>query len=305
MQSSWENELISLKITDGSSFEIFAKDIQKTAGRLSFERDENNEVYFEIEEVYRRHHYASNALYVFVSAAHSEWQVPVIHAKLARINEDAMHVIEHNGFQRIAADEDSLYYAHHCVQTRQDDDYHPAGRSVLYLAGGCFWGMEKVFQQLDGVTDTTVGYANGHTDNPTYEEVCRNETGYKETVRVTFDPETVSLETILKAYFLCIDPTHRNRQGNDFGTQYQTGVYYRDQFLAAPVNAYFTEEKRKHVHFFVECCQLTSFYEAEEYHQDYLDKNPQGYCHITPVELEEVRALNCSKHQQLPTPKNF
>lgn len=297
MQSSWENELIMLKKTDGSSFEIFAKDIQKTTGRLSFDHDEHDEVYFEIEEQYRHRHYASNGLYVFVKTAHEEWEVPVLHARIVHDNEDARHVLEHNGFQRMAADSTHLYYAHHRSATRLDDSYHPVGKTVLYLAGGCFWGMEKVFQQLDGVTNTLAGYANGLTDHPTYEEVCRNETGYKETVRVTFNPEIVSLSTILKAYFLCIDPTQYHRQGNDLGSQYQTGVYYRDPSLEEEIRRYFEEEKKKYTSFFVECQKLTSFYEAEEYHQDYLNKNPQGYCHITPVELEQVRALNHAKHQ--------
>ena len=292
MKSSWENELIRLEKTDGSSFDILAKDIQKKTGRLSFQKGETSELYFDIDSPYRHHHYASNAVYVFDSFVHELYDVPSVHACIERYNEDAVHVLEHNGYQRISKDENCLYYEHRLQSTCLDDAYHPAGKKVLYLAGGCFWGMEKVFQQLDGVSDTTVGYANGHTADPTYEEVCRNETGYKETVRVTYDPAVTLTKTILKAYFLCIDPTVKDQQGNDIGSQYQTGIYYRDESLAAELQQIYEAEKEKHTVFYVELEPLSSFYEAEEYHQKYLDKNPLGYCHITPVELAEVRALN-------------
>ena len=295
MKSSWENELIELKKNDGSSFDIFAKDIQKKTGRLSFPDDEQPEIYFEIEEPYRHHHYASNAVYVFHSQVQDQYPAKIYHAAVDKINTDAQHVLEHNGYERTAADDIHVYYTYQQQKTHQDDAYHPAGKKVLYLAGGCFWGTERVFQQLEGVTDTTVGYANGYTADPTYEEVCRNDTGYQETVRVTYDPAQVSTETILKAYFLCIDPTVKDQQGNDFGSQYQTGIYYRDESLAETVQLIYQQEKAKHARFFVKCGALTSFYEAEEYHQDYLQKNPQGYCHITAVELAEVRALNPKK----------
>ena len=162
----------------------------------------------------------------------------------------------------------------------------------IYLAGGCFWGMEKVFHVLDGVTETTVGYANGTTENPTYEEVCTDTTGHRETVKVIYDPERVSLRKILKAYFICIDPTKQNRQGNDVGSQYQTGIYTTDAESLAAAEEFAGEEKKKHFRFCTEIMPLKNFWPAEEYHQNYLEKNPNGYCHIASEEYELVRQLN-------------
>ncbi len=163
---------------------------------------------------------------------------------------------------------------------------------TIYLAGGCFWGMEKAMQCLNGIVNTTVGYANGHADNPTYQLVCTDTTGHRETVKVEYDDSVVSLETILKAYFICIDPTIRNRQGGDIGSQYQTGVYYIDEDTREFCEKYFEQEKQKYSEFVVELQQLDNFWDAEEYHQDYLIKNPTGYCHVTINEFEEIRKLN-------------
>ena len=163
---------------------------------------------------------------------------------------------------------------------------------TIYLAGGCFWGTERAFQMLKGVTDTTVGYANGHTENPTYKEVCTDTTGFRETVRIDYDDTVLSLETVLKAYFMCIDPTIKDRQGNDVGSQYQTGVYYIDDESRAIAERVFEEKKKEYPVFCVELEPIKNFYDAEEYHQDYLIKNPTGYCHITKAEFDEVKALN-------------
>ena len=162
----------------------------------------------------------------------------------------------------------------------------------IYLAGGCFWGTEKVFQQLKGVDDTTVGYANGFTDDPTYQEVKKGNTGYKETVEVIYDDEIIPLTRIMKAYFMCIDPTVTNRQGHDIGTQYQTGVYYTNEDDRKVLELIFENEKKKYEEFHVELAPLEIFVDAEDYHQDYLIKNPTGYCHISNLQYEEVRKLN-------------
>ena len=162
----------------------------------------------------------------------------------------------------------------------------------IYFAGGCFWGTERVFQMLNGVLDTEVGYANGHVANPTYEQVKTHETGHRETVRVIYDPERISLRKLLKAFFLCIDPTVKDRQAGDIGSQYQTGVYYTDEESRRTAEEVFSKKRREYVPFCVELCPLGCFYTAEEYHQDYLTKNPNGYCHITLVEYEAVRKLN-------------
>ncbi len=173
------------------------------------------------------------------------------------------------------------------------NDYEtPAGQKTIWLAGGCFWGTEKLFSSLNGVTDTAVGYANGYTENPTYEQVCSGNTGFKETVRVTYDPKVVNLETILEAYFLVIDPTVKNQQGNDIGEQYQTGIYYADDESEAIVQQIAEKKKNDYESFYVEVKPLVNFYEAEEYHQDYLEKNPNGYCHISNAEIEEAKKMD-------------
>ncbi|MCR5449963.1 MAG: peptide-methionine (S)-S-oxide reductase MsrA [Solobacterium sp.] len=163
---------------------------------------------------------------------------------------------------------------------------------VLYAAGGCFWGTEHVFRALNGVVETTAGYANGHTEHPTYRQVCTDMTGHRETVRIVYDPQVIPLEKLLKAFFICVDPSVSNRQGNDIGSQYQTGIYYTDEETGKAVRAYFEEEKKRHPVFSTECGPLKCFYEAEEYHQDYLIRNPEGYCHITREEYDAVRRLN-------------
>ena len=151
----------------------------------------------------------------------------------------------------------------------------------IYLAGGCFWGVEAFMARVPGVADTTVGYANGKTVNPTYEEVCRNNTGHAETVEVWYDPGQAPLERLLAVFFTIIDPLSKNRQGGDVGTQYRTGVYYEtdeDKKIAAKV---FAEEQKKYSGpIVVELEPIVNFYPAEEYHQDYLEKNPGGYCHV-------------------------
>ena len=151
----------------------------------------------------------------------------------------------------------------------------------IYLAGGCFWGMEKYIASIHGVEHTQVGYANGATANPTYEEVCHHNTGHAETVKVTYRPEAVSLPFLLALYFDAIDPVAVNRQGGDTGTQYRTGIYYvdaADQPVIAQEIARLQTRYREPIA--VEVKPLENFSPAEAYHQQYLDKNPGGYCHI-------------------------
>ncbi|MEG0077852.1 peptide-methionine (R)-S-oxide reductase MsrB [Anaerorhabdus sp.] len=174
------------------------------------------------------------------------------------------------------------------------------GVQVIYLAGGCFWGLEKLVQSIPGVLDGTSGYANGNLTKPTYQQVCNGDTEFRETVRVEYDPKIVSLETILYAYFSVIDPTIENRQGNDRGSQYQTGVYYSDEESKVIVERVVAIEKERVSHFVVEVKPLENFYEAEEYHQNYLDKNPTGYCHISKFEFDKVKniVVDASKYKK-------
>ena len=154
---------------------------------------------------------------------------------------------------------------------------------VIYLAGGCFWGMQHFLQLIDGVTHTTVGFANGHTDNPTYKEVYTDTTGYAETVYVEYDPERVNLTTLLQFYFKAIDPESLNKQGEDEGTRYRTGVYYTDEADLKVIQEEFARQQQVlDGPILVELQPLNNFYPADEYHQDYLIKNPAGYCHLSP-----------------------
>ncbi len=155
----------------------------------------------------------------------------------------------------------------------------------IYLAGGCFWGTEHYFKQIEGVVETEVGFANGHTENPTYKEVYTDETGHAETVRIKYDSDVVSLKFLLQMFFKAIDPTSLNKQGHDEGTRYRTGIYYADAGDLPVIEAVYADEQKNYQQpLAVEKQPLDKFYSAEEYHQDYLDKNPDGYCHL-PLEL--------------------
>ena len=151
---------------------------------------------------------------------------------------------------------------------------------TIYLAGGCFWGMQKFFDQFPGVERTEVGYANGPTENPSYQEVC-HDSGHAETLRIDYDPRTIDLTKLLDFFFMVIDPVSVNRQGEDQGIQYRTGIYYVDEGDLGTVRARFDAEQKKYDKpLAVEVKPLENFYSAEEYHQKYLEKNPDGYCHI-------------------------
>lgn len=155
----------------------------------------------------------------------------------------------------------------------------------IYLAGGCFWGTEALMGALPGVLETEVGYANGTLEAPTYKQVCRGDTGHAETVRVRYDPARTSLTTLLGWYFRSIDAMSVERQGGDVGNQYRTGVYYTDAADRDEIEAVFCQvQAGLPGPMAVELAPLSCFYPAEPYHQDYLDKNPGGYCHV-PLEL--------------------
>ena len=163
----------------------------------------------------------------------------------------------------------------------------------IYFAGGCFWGTEHYFKQIYGVILTEVGYANGDTETPTYEEVYTDTTGYAECVKVLYDPCDISLEYLVELFFRSIDPLSLNRQGNDCGTRYRTGVYYTDIEDIKSIKSIFDSvEKSMGMPLAVELKPLKSFYAAEEYHQDYLEKNPNGYCHIPTSLMMMARLAN-------------
>ena len=153
--------------------------------------------------------------------------------------------------------------------------------SKIYLAGGCFWGLQKFLDQFDGIKSTTTGYANGTTSNPTYKEVCSHTTGHTETVEVIYAASQISTEQLLRYYFMVIDPLSVNKQGGDEGPNYRTGIYYTDPAMLPAIQTVCDEVVKKvGKPLAVEVMPLQNFYPAEEYHQKYLDKNPGGYCHI-------------------------
>ena len=162
-------------------------------------------------------------------------------------------------------------------------------KRIIYLAGGCFWGMEKLMQSIPGVLDAESGYANGTGERDAdYKTVCTGKTGFRETVKVTYDPARVSLDQLLFAYFEVVDPTAVNRQGHDTGTQYQAGIYYADAESQTVVGHVAAIERARTPRFSVEVGPLVNFFPAEEYHQNYLDKNPNGYCHIPFAEIARL-----------------
>lgn len=173
----------------------------------------------------------------------------------------------------------------------------PENTETIYLAGGCFWGVQKYIDQFDGVITTEVGYANGPDAKVSYKDVC-NGSGHAETVKVTYDKSRIALSELLDYYFMVIDPLSVNKQGNDVGIQYRTGIYYEDETLLTEITpVYEAQEEKAGQSLAVELEPLRNFYTAEEYHQKYLDKNPGGYCHIPSkmFKLEEEREKESAK----------
>ncbi len=163
---------------------------------------------------------------------------------------------------------------------------------IIYLAGGCFWGTAHLFSLVPGVSEAEAGYANSIIPNPSYKEVCTGNTHAAETVKVVYDPDEVSLSSLLRLYFKSIDPLSLNKQGGDVGTQYRTGIYFSDPADAPVVEAELATLARRHTQpLAIECGPLENFYPAEEYHQDYLYKNPNGYCHVDPTLFKEAKNL--------------
>ena len=165
---------------------------------------------------------------------------------------------------------------------------------TIFLAGGCFWGTQHYLKQINGVLETQTGFANGNTsekqrsgpggvvvERPTYEQVYTDRTGYAETVRVVYDPDVLPLRRLVELYFLCIEPTSLNRQGEDEGTRYRTGIYYIEPEDYLTIKEVFDEVQRCYsAPLAVEVEPIRKFFPADESHQDYLDKHPDGYCHL-------------------------
>ena len=164
---------------------------------------------------------------------------------------------------------------------------------TIFLAAGCFWGAQHYLKQIRGVVETETGFANGNTEKPTYEEVYTDRTGYAEAVRVVFDPEVLPLRKLLNLYFDCIEPTSVNRQGDDEGTRYRTGIYYIDTEDYPTIKEVFDEVQHSYsAPLAVEVEPIEAFYPADESHQDYLEKHPDGYCHLPQGLFEMARKAN-------------
>lgn len=151
----------------------------------------------------------------------------------------------------------------------------------IVLAGGCFWGVEAYYKRLKGVLDTNVGYVNGNIQNPTYEDLKKGKATHAEAVEIFYDENVITLEKILEHMFRIIDPTSLNKQGEDIGIQYRTGVYYKDLEDYKVITNFINKMNEKYDgRVVVEVEEEKGFYLAEDYHQDYLDVNPYGYCHV-------------------------
>ena len=182
-------------------------------------------------------------------------------------------------------------------------NYNDADVKTIYLAGGCFWGLEAYMQKLNGVEDAISGYANGKTKNPSYYDLKTS--GHAETVKVIYNPEILNLNDILAHYLRVVNPVSVNKQGNDIGTQYRTGIYYTDEADKITIDNVLAKEQTKHDRpIAIEVEPLKHFYEAEEYHQDYLEKNPGGYCHIDlsladkPLDKDDDPVIDPSKYEK-------
>ena len=179
------------------------------------------------------------------------------------------HLLEKNGFSY-----KGVIYVHN---DSPRDAYEWDRYQKIYIAGGCFWGVEHYYSLLKGVISTKVGYANGDIENPSYEQVKHHEASHAETVEVVYDPEVISLEKILEHFLRFVDPYSIDKQGEDSGHQYRSGIYYIDNEYNI-IKGYF--DKHIQGEYQIEILKLENFYDAEEYHQDYLYKNPTGYCHV-------------------------
>ncbi|MGL4956725.1 MAG: peptide-methionine (S)-S-oxide reductase MsrA [Bacteroidales bacterium] len=196
----------------------------------------------------------------------------------------------------------SLMSLSSCAESTQNISTHPTNMKhlkELYFAGGCFWGTQHFIKQIEGVHSTQVGYANGRLAHaPSYQEVCTGRTGFAETVKVSYDPKEVSLELLIDLYLKTIDPCSLNKQGGDIGTQYRTGIYYTEPSDAEAIRHRLDQHAGEYPKpIVVEVEAMKNFYLAEEYHQNYLDKHAQGYCHIHPSLFTFAKNANKRKAQ--------
>lgn len=183
-------------------------------------------------------------------------------------------------------------------------DYKNSRYKEIYLAGGCFWGIQAFFDRITGIEFTNVGYANGESDDTDYYSI--KETGHAETVYVVYDPEIITLDRLLKYYYQIIEPTSLDRQGNDYGTQYRTGIYYVDEKDKKIIEEATALEQLKYTEKIVtEIQPLKNYVNAEDYHQNYLDNNPGGYCHIDLSSVPDEKPKIYARNYPRPAPEEI
>lgn len=277
-------------------FGVIAKEDRKLKGLIELYGEHDNSVMIGYRTMPGCRHkgYASAAVHALVQELMKE-DIHTVYAAVREDNEYSIRLLENNGFEETENRDGKKLFIYRRTDEDKPDEPSAHQLKIIYCAAGCFWGSEKAFKLLNGVARTKCGYANGILRNPSYEDVCAGNTGFRETVEIVYDPALLSLETIMKAFFLCVDPTVYNRQGNDTGSQYQSGVYYVNEEDGKTLQKIFDEERKKYKPFAVELKPLENFCSAEEYHQNYLEKNPFGYCHIAKRQFDAVKALNKQK----------
>ena len=253
---------------------------------LTSEEDRNYTVGYRVFPQYQGNHYAMNAMYILCH----DYPYTKLYAEVKKDNLKSRHILTHNGFEIVKEDKDILYLEKTKQFCKPSTFKNEERLKWIVLAGGCFWGLEHIYAQLHGVKETICGYANGIGSEVNYASVCKGDGNYKEAVAIAYDPRVVAIETILDIFFLCIDPTQYQRQKEDIGKQYQTGIYYLQE--SKEIHHYVDKIKVQYPVFYVELEELKVFYTAEQYHQSYLEKHPNGYCHIPLSVMKHVKELN-------------
>ncbi len=277
-----------LKQTSDDLITIYVNELAIGKIVLTKIEDATYNIYFEISLEYQNMHYAMQAIYSLCET----YPFSKLYATISNTDKKSRHILTHNGFEIIQEENNQI----HLEKTKQyckPTIFESSDKNKwIILAGGCFWGVEHVYKALYGVTHTICGYANGTGTVVNYASVCKGEGNYKEAVAICYDPTLVSLKTILDVYFMCIDPTEYQKQKEDIGKQYQTGIYYLQDY--EEINSYLAIKRKEYSAFYVEFERLNIFYQAEEYHQSYLDKHPNGYCHIPFSVMQYVKSLKSS-----------
>lgn len=279
------NELVYLLTDDRSYYAIHRCSDDANVGMINVY---DGSLYFSIAPAYQHQHYCSNAVYLLTKYLINERKMTEISAFIPRKDLLSRHICEHAGYSLTEETPGMLVYIHdgHCALKEAIDE------QALYLCGGCFWGLQHGLSLLDGVKETTCGYLNGKLTAVAYEDVCRGDSGFKECVKVKFDEDVLNINTLLEAFFLMIDPTQADGQANDIGEQYQTAIAYGGESYKEAIAAFVERKREAYPVFYTAVERAENFFKAEDYHQNYLNVHPQGYCHISLEIFEKIKELN-------------